>query len=192
MKARHIFAAVVIVAAALTYTLGGSAESAQQAPTPAEEAAIGHTAVFQRGATAQDEVPGETLLTGVVRRVGPSTAAQRVWASITPTQDCVQVGEEGASACASPERLEDEPLVVGSVTERNAQPLQPGELPEPTEWAGVAENNVESINVTWSDGTAEAIPVVDNGFEFSADGRTVRSLGWTTDGATHTYEEGGR
>lgn len=189
----RIFAAAVIVAAAVVYMLGGTpARSAQQAPTPAEESVISHVSAFQQSATGEDSVPGETLLTGTVRRIGSHLARRRVWASIAPTQDCVQVGEAGASACGAPERLEDEPLIVGS-TRTTSLHLSAGKpLPPAEEWAGLAENGVETINVTYVDGTSETIPVVDNGFYVDAEGREVKSFSWTTDGgAVHSYSEEG-
>jgi hypothetical protein len=190
----RIFAAAVIAAAALVYALGSSpAQSAQQAPTLAEESVISHVAAFQQGATAADGVPGETALSGRVRNIGADSARQPVWASISPTEDCVQVGEEGASACGAPERLEDEPLIVGSTRTRSIPHLSAGEPPPPAEeWAGLTENGVETIEVTYDDGTSETIPVVDNGFYAVSGGREVKSFSWTTNGGTvHSYKEEG-
>jgi hypothetical protein len=190
---RVVVASAIIIAAALTYAIDSRpADSAQQAPTPAEESAISHVAAFQQNATEEDNVPGETTLSGRVRRVGSHSARRRVWGSITATQDCVQVGEEGAAACAAPERLEQEPLIVGSTRTNSVPDLGAGQQRPPAEeWAGLVENDVETIEVTYADGTTEMIPVVDNGFYIDPDGREVKSFSWkTSDGSVHTDKEG--
>lgn len=188
----RIAAAVVILAASLTYALGGSAQSAQQAPTAAEQQAISQVAAFQRSGSAEDQVPGETMLSGTVRRVGGSATPQPVWASINPTQDCVQVGEEGASACASPERLVDEPLIVGSARASSFHLSEGAPPPTPEEYAGLAADGVESIEVAYANGETQKVPVTENGMYFNAGGRSVKAFAWTTsDGAVHTYTQGG-
>lgn len=189
---RTSVAALVIGAATVVYVFGGvSAQSAQQAPTAAEQSALSQLAAFRRSATAADAVPGETVLSGAVRRIGPSSAPQPVWASLSPTQDCVQVGREGAAACAAPERLEREPLIVGSSRAPSLHASSEGPAPAPEEWAGLAEDNVVSIEATYADGSSEAVPVTDSGFYLAAEGRTVTRFSWVTaDGATHTYQEG--
>lgn len=188
----RVFAAAIVVAAALTYAIGGGqARSAQQAPTAAEESAITHVAAFEQAASSEDSVPGETVLSGRMRRIGSHGARRRVWGSIDPTQDCVQVGEEGASACAAPERLEHEPLIVGA-SRTTSVPLSVDQPPPaPEEWAGLAENGVQAVEVTYSDGSTETIPVVDNGFYFDSGSREVASFAWiTSNGAVHNYAEG--
>jgi hypothetical protein len=190
---RHAIAAVILLAAALTYAFSsGSAQSAQSRPTPSEESAISHVAAFQRAAAEGDKVPGETQLEGRVRRVGDDGGAQRhIWASITPTQVCVQVGENGQSACDTPERLEEEPLIVGAW--RSQVPLHLSadqSLPEPEVWAGLVVNDVEAIDVTYGDGATETIPVANNGFYVQAEGREVKSFRWVTSGGTiHVQKE---
>lgn len=186
----RVLAAVIIAAATLTCALeGAAAQSAQQVPTAAEQSAIDHVAAFGQAATEEDAVPGETVLTGRVRRVGARSARRRVWASIAPTQDCVQVGEEGASACGAPERLEHEPLIVGSSRGRSLN-LSDAQPPAPEEFAGLAENGTEAVEVTYSNGEAESVAVIDNGFYVNAEGREVEAFHWTADGTVHTYQEG--
>lgn len=188
----HIMAAVVIPAASLVYALGGSAQSAQQAPTQAEQQAIAQVAAFQRSAGAEDQVPGETMLSGIVRRIGPSDTQKPVWASIDPTQDCVQVGEEGASACAAPERLEHEPLIVGAARAGTFHLSEGAPPPAPEEWAGLAVDDVESIEVTYQDGETSTVPVTNNGFYLDPEGRSVKAFAWTTsNGTVHTYPQEG-
>lgn len=188
----RVIAAVILLAAALAYlTQSTPAQSAQQGPTAAQEAAISQVTAFQRAATAADSVPGATLLSGQVRRVGSAATARPVWASIDPTQDCVQVGQEGASACASPRRLAVEPLIVGSLREVGVR-LSPDQPPPPAEeWAGLAENGVEAIEARYADGSVEIVPVVNNGFYFATGGRRLAAVSWVTGGgAVHTYQEG--
>jgi hypothetical protein len=185
-------AAIVIGSAALVYMLNGSgpAHSAQRAPTLAEKRAIAHVGAFRRAASAKDEVPGETMLSGTVRRVGAASAAEPLWASIEPEQDCVQIGANGASACASPERLEQEPLIVGAYRGGAMELSADAPPPPPEEWAGLTADDVESIGVAYEDGATEEIAVVENGFYLDTNGRVAESFSWTIGGTVHTYPEG--
>jgi hypothetical protein len=193
---RPVVAAIPIVAAALVCTVltAGTASSAQQTLSAAAERAISHLAAFQRTTVPADEVTGETLLSGVTRRVGSPSAGKPVWASVGGDRICVQVGQEGASACNTPERLESEPLIVGSWRgpAQNVAVSTEAQRPTVEEWAGVAVDGVQSVDVTYRNGTSEAVPVLDSGFYLNTEGRAVKSFGWTTsDGSEHAYAEGG-
>jgi len=185
-------AATAIMIPLVSYLFLGSA--AHSAITPTEhtlinekaQATISEITAFQRPVGPADAPPAsETTITGVVRKIGPSTA--RVWGSVTSRDEvCVQVAG-GASACAPPEAFGEAPLVVGGssgpgVSSAPATLSPKGE----SELAGIARNGIATVSVKYADGTAETASVVNNGFSFAPAGRQARQFEWkTTAGVTH-------
>lgn len=189
---RSVTIAALVAAAVGAYSLLTSdpAVSQQQPMSAAARIAISQVSAFQDAERAADTVPGETMLTGVIRRVGAASSTQPVWASVDATEVCVQVGKEGAMACDTPERIESEPLIVGS-RHGLAEGLvaSKGSPPPAQEWAGVAIDGVEAIDVTYGDGATEVVPVVDNGFYMRSGGREVKAFQWTSNGEVHSDPE---
>ncbi|MHB1860869.1 MAG: hypothetical protein ACYCUM_12335 [Solirubrobacteraceae bacterium] len=144
-----------------------------------EQAVISRVAVFRSAAEPADAIPGQTVLTGMTRSIGGSSSGHEIWASLSIAQLCVQVGEDGASACIAPERFTRGPLVVGA--SRSGPNTPPSTTPPPPqELAGVAPDGIASVTIIFGNGTKETAAVVDNGFYISGAGQAVKQIDWTT------------
>ena len=173
-----MLAAAGVTAAFLLLSSVG-ARSATEPTPPSEQAVISRVAVFRRAAEPADAIPGLTSLTGMTRSIGSSSSGHEIWASLSTAQLCVQVGEDGTSACIAPERFVRGPLIVGAGRSGPNTPLS-ATPPPPQELAGVAPDGIASVTIVFGNGTSETASVVDNGFYISAADRAVKQVDWTT------------
>jgi hypothetical protein len=182
--------ATLLAAAGIATYLSLNSTTAQGSPgvpSAAEQHVIENVTAFATPATAADEVHGTTALAGSTRRIGQADTGAPVWAALSSTQLCVQVGEAGASSCMKPENLGTMPLIVAG-----GRSTTGGAVNTPEEVAGLVPNGIDAITIAFANGTSETVAVTNNGF-YSAIKSSIAGFKWTTpQGAVEKIEVGGQ
>lgn len=194
---------VVVIAAMLlsgsgTYILlqTGKAHSQQ---IGASESLLTHFSVLSTSAeSSADQLSPVGVVASPTHKIVTDDPSLQQWMAARGDDACVlesdsDVSGDGTSpayTCASltSGKVEDELVAMGS----GALPHSPGSRPSgPLVLVGLAPNGVTSVSITYTDGTSDIAPVVDNGFHALSDGRRPAAFAWTTvDGKTHVQNLG--
>jgi hypothetical protein len=181
-------ALAVLISSALLLMSGKNANSNQMGASPH---LAGQFAIFSRAPTQADALPRDSgVLAQVTRKVATADPYLGQWVTLSGTQACVvvegtQPGAEGApSACADlslPENV-GELLLLGAASGRAGSGAARG---APSILAGLAPDDVHNVTVSYSDGKAMSVAVLDNGFHVLTQGQEPVSLSWTTTSGVH-------
>ncbi len=154
------------------------------APTSAQlHAAAAVFGVFNHSRKAGDSLPaGSAYADGVSRRIGSSSDLLRAWAVSTNDQVCVTLhapkGPAGPAACNTVAELRNPNQLLVDVSTSSDSSSEV--------IAGVAPTGVSSIKIEFSDGTSATVPVVNNGFTYTASkSQKIGELTWSDAGVTN-------
>jgi hypothetical protein len=172
--------------------------------SPPTRAYIGSFSVWQRPASAQDVLPGSTgdEPYSEVRLVSVPSDPTSQWIAVTADgRLCVVLSDRPfgssalPSACLPASSIEDgSQMLIAGAYAGNA-PTTPANDPTPPPGAqflfgGVAPDGIGEVHVLFADGRQAAVPVTDNGFQFSATSPPTQYTWTTPDGAQHTQGRG--
>jgi hypothetical protein len=178
----------VLISGALLLMSGKNANSNQIVASPGLAAQF---AIFSRPATQADALPRDSgVLAQVTRRVSTADPFLGQWVTLSGTQACVVIegtepGAEGApSACADLSQPHNvgELLLLGAASGRAGSGAARG---APSILAGLAPDDIHNITVSYSDGKAISVAVLDNGFHVLTQGQEPISLTWTNTAGVH-------
>jgi hypothetical protein len=178
----------VVIAGALLLLGGKNAKSTQLIVSPRLTSQFG---IFRRAATQADSLPRDSgVVAQVTRSVSTGDPYLQQWATLSGTQACVVVdgtepGAEGApSACADLSQAQNDGQLLALGAASGPAGSGAGEGP-PSILTGLAPDDVHTITVSYSDGKAVSVPVLENGFHVLTQGREPTNLTWTTVGGVH-------
>jgi hypothetical protein len=157
-------------------------------------------AALQRAPTAADALPTNATIAGPARRVDVSGEPQ--WLLVKGNEVCVllqgspsSLTSGGPNSCIETEKLKADGGVLvfefGSYPPTLPLTATPPPPRAPQIIAGVAEDGITSVTITFVNGAVVNAPVVDNGFQVATAERMPAEYRWTSaDGAAHS-EKGG-
>ncbi len=182
----------VAIAAGCVIVLSEPAHSSVPAPSPN---VLAHYSVFGSTQTAADSLPSDAPWSASLsRRQSTRYAGIGQWATVDGDTLCAVSATTATSAfgpgrvCDEASTLErdDQLLIGGSASGSGSQ--TPGVV---TFLYGLAPDGVSSVDVTFTDGTSQTVPVAENGFQLDLEGKgkVLAHVTWRdASGQTHSQE----
>lgn len=189
-----ILAGLLVIALAVGGAIVLSESAHSSADTPSANV-LAHYSVFNSTQTAADNLPADSPWSASLsRRQATRYAGIDQWATVDRDTICA-VSQAAKASTFGPGRTCDEAstleqdgqlLIGGSASGGESQ--TPGVV---TYLYGLAPDGVSSIDVTFTDGSSQTVPVVDNGFQLALEGKgeVLAHVTWVdASGQTHSQE----
>lgn len=194
-RRRNLLIAVALLAAAIAVgcviAFSESAHSSVDTPSPN---VLAHYSVFSRSQAASDSLPAKApWAASLSRRQSTRYSGISQWATVDGDTICA-VSETRTSAlgpgrvCDEASTLEQDGQILIGGGASGSESQTPGVV---TYLDGLAPDGVSSINVAFTDGSSQTVPVVENGFQLDLEGKgkVLAHVTWRdASGQTHTQE----
>jgi hypothetical protein len=183
---------VIALATGAAIVLSESARSSADTPSPN---VLAHYSVFSSTQTASDSLPADAPWSASLSRRQPTRyPGIDQWATVDRDTICA-VSETTHTSTFGPGRICDEAstleqdgqlLIGGGATGSESQ--TPGVV---TFLYGLAPDGISSIDVAFTDGSSQTVPVLENGFQLALEGKgkVLAHVTWRdASGQTHSQE----